>query len=181
MKALIMAGGKGGRLGYVEKPLIIIKNKFLIDLILDEVKKSEVEDFYIAVSPYTPETKRYLEKSYKDKIIETPGNGFIEDINYCFKFFDEPFLVIPSDIYGLTYKIINKIISSFSNEYEALTVLNYNKPIGLNIVSPKDGYQKEKILNIYGDIVNLNTPEDLKKVGGKIWKRCPGEFWREKR
>ncbi|WP_456472033.1 NTP transferase domain-containing protein, partial [Methanocaldococcus sp.] len=46
-----MAGGRGSRLGFIEKPLIKINNKFLIDYIIEEVKKSKIEDFYIATSP----------------------------------------------------------------------------------------------------------------------------------
>ncbi|WP_457611871.1 NTP transferase domain-containing protein [Methanocaldococcus sp.] len=165
MKALIMAGGRGSRLGFIEKPLIKINNKFLIDYIIEEVKKSKIEDFYIATSLYTKKTENYLRAKYKNKLIKTPGKGFIEDINFCFKYFKEPFLVIASDLYGLNYKIIDRVIEEFFKlNVEALTVIKDNKPIGLNILTPKREVQKEKVFIIEDRVININTPEDLKKA-----------------
>ncbi len=171
-----MAGGKGSRLGYIEKPLIKINNYFLIDLVIKSLKNSKyVEDIFIATSKYTEKTKYYIKDNYPFiKIIETPGNGYIEDLNYCFKYFKEPFLVVSSDII-FSSKIIDEIIANFKNsKYEALSVYMpesiyvgstkpYNGlvPAGINIISPKLGYQKEKIFITDELIVNINTKEDL--------------------
>ncbi|WP_456375381.1 adenosylcobinamide-phosphate guanylyltransferase [Methanocaldococcus sp.] len=189
MDALIMAGGRGSRMGYVEKPLIKIKDKPLISYVIQPLLESDkINKIYIATSPNTKNTKKFIISNYKDykniKVIETSGNGYIEDLNECIKYFSKPFLVVSSDLVNLSSKIINSIVDYFYSiksknpEIESLTVMipknKYIKhvnatiefngliPVGINIVSPKSGYQKEEIMVIDELIINVNTPNDLK-------------------
>ncbi|ENN96138.1 hypothetical protein J422_03728 [Methanocaldococcus villosus KIN24-T80] len=185
MDALVMAGGKGKRLGGLEKPLIKINKKHLIDYIISALNESKIKNIYVATSPYTQRTKEYLKKHYKNIfIIETPGNGYIEDLNYCIKYFKEPFLTVCSDIINLNSKLINDIIDYYrKSDVEALNVmipkdiypnphLCYENlvPAGINIVSPKKGYQKEGIYITKKLIFNINTKEDL-LLAKKLFER----------
>ncbi|WP_456416336.1 adenosylcobinamide-phosphate guanylyltransferase [Methanocaldococcus sp.] len=186
MDALIMAGGRGSRMGYVEKPLIKIKDKPLISYVIQPLLESDkINKIYIATSPNTKNTKKFIISNYKDykniKVIETSGRGYIEDLNECIEYFSKPFLVVSSDLINLTSKIINSIVDYFYSvksknpEIEALAVMipkdkyinptidfNGLVPIGINIVSPKSGYQKEEIMIIDELVINVNTPDDLK-------------------
>ncbi|CAB3288734.1 Adenosylcobinamide-phosphate guanylyltransferase [Methanocaldococcus lauensis] len=198
MDALIMAGGKGSRMGYIEKPLIKIKDKPLISYVIQPLLESDkINKIYIATSPNTKTTKKFIISIYKDykniKVIETSGNGYIEDLNECIKYFSKPFLVVSSDLINLTSKIINSIVDYFyyvkskNPEIESLSVMIpkniYSKytnptidfngliPVGINILSPKSGYQKEKIMVIDELIINVNTPEDLKFAENFLKKR----------
>ncbi|CAB3288967.1 Adenosylcobinamide-phosphate guanylyltransferase [Methanocaldococcus lauensis] len=198
MDALIMAGGKGSRMGYIEKPLIKIKDKPLISYVIQPLLESDkINKIYIATSPNTKNTKKFIISNYKDykniKVIETSGNGYIEDLNECIKYFSKPFLVVSSDLINLTSKIINSIVDYFyyvkskNPEIESLSVMIpkniYSKytnptidfngliPVGINILSPKSGYQKEKIMVIDELIINVNTPEDLKFAENFLKKR----------
>lgn len=184
MDALVMAGGKGTRMGCVEKPIIKLNNKCLIDYVLHPLLNSKVNNIFVAVSPNTPKTKDYISKNYVNKnikIIETSGRDYIEDLNECIDYFSEPFLVVSSDLINLTSKIINSIVDYFycikakNPEIEALTVMipkekypnpsiefNGLVPVGINVLSPKHGYQKEEIMIIEELIFNVNTKDDLK-------------------
>lgn len=177
-----MAGGKGSRLGYVEKPLIKIDNKYLIDIVINSLLNSrEIDKIFIATSPYTKNTKKYLLSKYKNYdnifLVDTYGFGFIVDINYCFKYFNNPFLVVSSDII-VDSETINNIISYFKGlNVEALSVyipkdkyVGSTKPYknlvpaGINILSPKCGYQKEEVYILDRLILNINTKYDLDLV-----------------
>jgi len=66
--AVLMAGGKGKRMNTnIEKPLFKFFDKSLIDHVLDNLKESKyVDKIFIALSPHTPETKKYISKKYSN-------------------------------------------------------------------------------------------------------------------
>jgi len=65
MDGLIMAGGKGTRLGLnIEKPLLEIKGKPMIDYVIETLLKSKVGTIYIAVSKNTRKTEHHIREKY---------------------------------------------------------------------------------------------------------------------
>ena len=200
MDALIMAGGKGTRLKIkneheltyknntnknndIEKPLLKINGKPMIDYIVEELLKSDIDKIYIAVSKNTPETELYLTKKYGSYnnifIINTSGTDYIHDLNECIKYFSEPFMVLSCDTPTINSNIINKIINHYQNiskssDVESLCVaidkdkyignptivINNSIPAGINILSPKYGEQKEETYIIDEPLININTLED---------------------
>ncbi|AIJ05576.1 hypothetical protein JH146_0728 [Methanocaldococcus bathoardescens] len=172
-------------MGNVEKPIVKVCDKCIIDYVLSPLLKSKVKNIFVAVSPNTPKTKEYVISTYKSykniSVIDTSGNGYINDLNECIEYFSEPFLVVSSDLINLTSKIINSIvdyyyfIKSKNPDVEALAVMipkekypnpsiefNGLVPVGINVLSPKHGYQKEEIMVIEELIFNVNTKDDLK-------------------
>jgi len=189
MDALLMAGGKGTRLkADVEKPLLPILKKPMIDYVIQSLLNSKIENIYIAVSPNTRKTKKYLFKKYcnkkRIKIIDTPGKGYIHDINYSMRYFSEPFMVICCDIPTITPKVIDEIIDEYytlrsknmnletlcvvveKNKYlssSTIAIDNYI-PIGINILCPVNRGQVEKLYVLKEPVLNVNTLEEKKIV-----------------
>lgn len=146
--AVVMAGGKGERLkANCEKPLFPLKDKFLIDYVLDNLNQSDLLDkIVITTSPNTPKTKNYLIESYnanyldfnnRDEKIEnnskfyyldTPGKGYVEDLSFILDTFnkDSPnhiLLFINSDLPLVNTKIINHVLEVYeSSDKPALSV-----------------------------------------------------------
>ncbi|EHP87409.1 5'-deoxyadenosylcobinamide phosphate nucleotidyltransferase [Methanotorris formicicus Mc-S-70] len=195
-----MAGGKGTRMGYVEKPLVEINGKFMIDYIIETLTQSNIEKIFVAVSKNTPKTEQYLKEKYRDIVlIKTSGNGYVEDLNEAIKYFSSPFLVVSSDIPTIKPKTINNIINYYlnirgiNNKVEALCVMvkkdNYLGnptmeldgyiPAGINIISPKYGEQIEEVMVVDEVLINVNTWEDkilaekLLKQLSKYREICP--------
>jgi adenosylcobinamide-phosphate guanylyltransferase len=200
MDALIMAGGKGTRLkikngheltyknntnknNNIEKPLLKINGISMIDYIIEELLKSDINNIYIAVSKNTPETEKYLTKKYGSYnnifIINTSGVDYIHDLNECIKYFSEPFMVLSCDTPTINSNTINKIMNHYQNiskssDVESLCVaidkdkyignptivINNCIPAGINILSPKYGEQKEETYIIDEPLININTLED---------------------
>jgi adenosylcobinamide-phosphate guanylyltransferase len=116
--ALIMAGGKGERMGLpVEKPLLPFLGKPLIEWVVDAVRSARnVSFFYVATSLNTPETEK---KCLKDglRVLRTDAKGYHNDLKQAIvraKLFC-PILVIPSDIPAITGEVLDRVI----NAYEA--------------------------------------------------------------
>ena len=111
--------GKGTRLKEnVEKPILKILGKPMIDYVIEALLNSDIEKIYIAVSKNTDQTKEYIEKNYifnekyhqKVELIFTSGRDYVHDLNECIKYFQEPFLILASDIPTIKSKTINSII-----------------------------------------------------------------------
>ena len=180
-----MAGGKGTRLkAKVEKPLLPILKKPMIDYVIQSLLNSKIGNIYIAVSKNTKKTKDYLSKKYYNnkriKIIDTPGKGYIHDINYSIRYFSEPFIVVSCDIPTITPKLIDEIIneyhtlrSKYKNLETLCVVVERDKylgsstvvigeyiPIGINILYPVSREQVERLYVLKEPILNVNTLEE---------------------
>jgi adenosylcobinamide-phosphate guanylyltransferase len=140
--ALIMAGGKGKRLGLpIEKPLLMFLGKPLIEWVVEAVKASQsVSDFYIVTSQNTPETENKCRRE-KWRIIRTDGKNYHDDLKQAvldmqLRF---PVLIIPADLPALTGTFLDKTISAFEEQgKDALAVfasIEKHEKLGLSVSS----------------------------------------------
>jgi len=115
MRALIMAGGAGSRLGRGEKPLIPVCDRPMISFITDAFRSAGCEPI-VAVSPKTPMTANWC-RAQGIVIIRTGGNGYIDDMVQAVKDLDEdsPVIISVSDIPCITPGIITTIIRSYTD------------------------------------------------------------------
>ncbi|MBE0517538.1 MAG: NTP transferase domain-containing protein [Methanophagales archaeon] len=120
MIAIILAGGESSRMRGIsaerrEKALITIarrgNQKRLLDLVVESVQDSKVEDFLVAITKNTPKTEEYC-KSVGYKTVETPGKGYHEDLHYLLRSYPE-FVSIACDIPFLRKEHINAIIDAY--------------------------------------------------------------------
>jgi adenosylcobinamide-phosphate guanylyltransferase len=114
--ALIMAGGKGKRIGLaIEKPLLPFLRRPLIEWVVEAVKSAKkVSEFYIITSENAPETEK---KCLKDglKVIRTDGKSYHDDLMQAMLKAQSrcAVLTIPADLPALTGKFLDKVISTF--------------------------------------------------------------------
>lgn len=95
INCVLMCGGKGSRLNTnsiakVEKPLLELKNKSLIEYMIEAIQNSKKNfKMYAAVSKNTVKTKEFLRSRYFNDItlIETTGSGFSNDYLVVLQFF----------------------------------------------------------------------------------------------
>lgn len=188
--ALIMAGGKGKRLGLeVEKPLLSFLDKPLIEWVIHAVESSrQLSQFYVVTSPDTLYTERLCSK--KDlNTIKTDGKGYHHDLKQAIlkgKLY-HPVLTLSSDLPALTGNFLDEIIERYKKSTEpALTILVPPKRFeklglktpsvrkykgdtyvisGINIIDGKRFFEKqpEKVLIWEGieAVLNINTLDDL--------------------
>lgn len=106
--AVVMAGGKGSRLGGVKKQFLKVCGRRLVDISL-EIAKNIGRKVYVCI---TEEDVVLLGKVVEDNVVVVvcPGLGYVEDLNYVFKLVQFPVLVLPADIPFLTLDIVKKFL-----------------------------------------------------------------------
>lgn len=144
---LIMAGGKGKRMGFpVEKPLLPFLGKPLIDWVVDAAASAEkVSEFYVVTSENTPETeKRCRNKGWH--ALRTNAKGYHADLKQAVQEagLADAVLTIPADLPALTGRFLDKVVSAFEvcgKDFLAVFVpIKARESLGLS-VSSTDEYQ----------------------------------------
>ena len=186
--AVIMSGGKGTRLkADVEKPLFKLRGKPLIDYVIKNLSDSKfIDKIFVAVSPNTPVTTKYLSSLDSSfEIIDTPGTDYLNDLSFILDFFekkskDDTLLVINADLPFISSDLIDYVIGHYlSLNVESLSTLvpveifkelnllySYDfdglVPSGLNILKTRNVIQEEEnlILSKVELAININTLQD---------------------
>ena len=98
MRALILAGGAGSRLGPGEKPLTLIAGRPMIAYVVEAFRTAGCEPV-VAVSPRTPMTANWC-RALDVPVCRTGGGGFVEDMVQAVRQLEEsgPVFVSVSDI-----------------------------------------------------------------------------------
>ena len=147
--ALIMAGGKGKRIGLpVEKPLLTFLGKPLVDWVTEAVASAErVSEFFVVTSPNTPETEKHCQ-SMGWKVLRTAAEGYHTDLKQATRQANltGPVLTISADSPAVTGKFLDKIISQFEASgkdfYAVFVPIPAREALGLSVDST-DEYRGE--------------------------------------
>jgi len=166
---VIMAGGRSKRMG-VEKPVIRVGGKPMLLRVHGQAEV--VDDVVVAFSRNTPRTK---ELCLREGIpsVETPGRGYVEDIQWLLREFG-PFISVSADlpfIKASDFQIIEKAFDGRTSLTGVLplekiprdlnpTVYRGYAIVGLNAV----GTEGERFFELSNPLLalNVNTPEELK-------------------
>ena len=168
--ALIMAGGKGSRMGLpTEKPLLPFLGKPLIDWVAEAIMNAEkVTEFYVITSSNTPQTEKHCHaKGWK--ILHTDAGGYHNDLKQAVlkAGLTGPVLTMPSDVPAITGKFLDKVISEFEvcgKDFMAVFVpIKSRQDRGLSI-SSTDEYK-----GVWYAVSGINIIDSAKIQGeGKI-------------
>lgn len=187
MDSLIMAGGKGSRLGGIEKGLIELGGITILERELKALKESDcVSKIYVAVSQNTPKTLHFA-RTKGLEVITTLGRGYVEDSREALgRLSLGVTLVLCSDMPFLTPEIIKRAVSEYyekgkpalslaipkssvprsasihnSNEHSSLQNNSEMLPAGVNIIDGRlvsgDAIIDEAILVVDEPLVLLNV------------------------
>jgi adenosylcobinamide-phosphate guanylyltransferase len=142
MTAAIMCGGKGSRMqGFAntEKPLLKLKGKTMLELVIDTLSQSRnFSRIVAATSSNSPNTKSYLlsNLSLKVDILQTEGIGYSNDISTVLNTLrPDTVFVVTSDLPLLTLKDVNRIVLNWEREHPCTCVMSEKRfvsDIGIN-------------------------------------------------
>ena len=127
MEALVMAGGKGSRMGYcgVEKPMIEVGGVFTVKRVIDALSASKnIDKILVSVSPNTPDTERYV-KELGIETIRTSGEDYVEDLHDSFRILKGKYvLTCPSDMPLMRSYTVDAFVDYFNaNPDDTMTAI----------------------------------------------------------
>ena len=116
MIGLIMAGGMGSRMEFPSPEKLLLEyEKPIIFHVVDSLNGSHCfSKIFVATSPNSPNTKFELEQIGVETL-DTPGNGYANDLNFLLQKMDGFVLVISGDLPLLDEEIIQKLVE-FNSE-----------------------------------------------------------------
>ncbi|CUX76898.1 Predicted adenosylcobinamide-phosphate guanylyltransferase CobY [Thermococcus chitonophagus] len=163
-----MAGGRSSRMGK-EKPVLKVGRVPMVLRVYEEVSK--VDESIVAVSRHTPKTRELCIKE-RIEFIETPGAGYVEDINYLLRELG-PFISVSSDLPFIKASDVYEIKKEFNGRISLTGVLPLSLvPRDLNPVVYRGyaivgvnavGVEGEEFFILHNPLLalNVNTPWDL--------------------
>jgi adenosylcobinamide-phosphate guanylyltransferase len=190
MRALIMAGGGGTRLGMGEKPLVTICGRPMIGYVIEAFEQAGHEVIVVA-SPKTPFTRNWCTANAM-AFFAAGGRGYVEDIVEAVQELGEtgPLFTCVSDLPCLTPEIIVRIGEEYAQsgkdacstwvpqsicrQYNCRT--GYVEtiggvracPAGINILNGERITEEQEELQLIIDdrriAFNVNTREELEAV-----------------
>lgn len=123
MIGIVMAGGKGSRMNLVGEKLLLKYKKPIVLHVVDALVNSKCFSKILAItSSNSPQTKKLLEENNID-LFNTPGNGYVEDLNLVLKSLNDFVLITSADLPFLDGDIIKKIIHQCNLENMWTTIL----------------------------------------------------------
>ncbi len=116
MIGLVMAGGKGIRMNLDNEKLLLKYKKPVILHVIDSLKNSNCFSKIISItSSNSPKTKKLLEENNVETF-DTPGIGYVEDLNLVLKTINDVVLVSSGDLPLLDKEIIQKIVTYYNSQ-----------------------------------------------------------------
>ena len=127
MEALVMAGGKGTRMGFcgVEKPMIEVGGVYTVERVINALKDSKnIDKILVSVSPNTPDTERYVSE-LGIETIRTSGEDYVQDLHDAFRTLKGKYvLTCPSDMPLLRPFTVDAFVDYFTkNPDDSMTAV----------------------------------------------------------
>lgn len=167
--AFVMAGGRGTRMGAVEKPLILICGKPIIERIIEAVNGCDkITDFYVVLTASSQFTSRFARKKGW-KYILTGGRGYLADAWQALEeTSQETGLFVSSDLPFLTSHVLAEFLDRFRAQdakvggVYAILADGLASPAGINILRvPPSPMPEFKYFARDLHLLNMNTPQDV--------------------
>jgi len=127
MIGLVMAGGKGIRMNLDNEKLLLKYKKPVILHVIDSLKNSNCFSKIISItSSNSPKTKKLLQENNVETF-DTPGIGYVEDLNLALKTINDTVLVTSGDLPLLDKEVIQKIVNQYDSQNIWTSILVTNK------------------------------------------------------
>ena len=127
MIGIVMAGGKGSRMSLDGEKLLLKYKKPVILHVVDSLKNSNCfSKIFTITSSNSPKTKKLLQEN-NIEIFDTPGIGYVEDLNLVLQTINDVVLVTSGDLPLLDQQIIQKIVYQYNSQNIWTSILVTNK------------------------------------------------------
>lgn len=129
-----MCGGSGTRLNRGEKPLLSIGGRPMIDRVVAALAPTRLETVYAVVSPNAPETAARIERVHGLSTIQTPGEGYVPDLDRALGHVSLPVLTVAADLPLLDEQTITAVLDRHTTGSLAVCVhVERKRTLGVSV------------------------------------------------
>ena len=124
MIGLVMCGGRGTRMKASKEKLLLKYREPVIQHVVSALQESNCFSKIAAVtSNNAPKTRQFI-SNLGIYTIDTPGDGYVQDLNYVLCKFDEPVFITSGDLPLLDANVIKKIVKlvDVNNRWTAIII-----------------------------------------------------------
>ena len=187
MIGLLMCGGRGTRMKASKEKLLLKYREPVIQHVVSALQESNCFSKIVAATSNNAQKTRQFISNLGIYTIDTPGDGYVQDLNYVLRKFDKPVFVTSGDLPLLDANVIKKIVKlvDTKNKWTAIIiskdflklhhlkaghiVIYENKHYsysGISVVNPTKLYGMKEVDESYLVLddkriaFNINTEED---------------------
>ena len=168
--AAIMAGGEARRMGGALKPLINVCGAPMIQWVINATLKVS-RHVVVVTSPRTTQSiLTHIPALINDPhihVIETSGDGYVNDLRVVASSLRKPLLVLPADVPLITADHLRSFLNAakeFPNADVVTLVVEGIGPIGISLFRSEGGNWASVTVRNDDRLMNVNTWEDLRRA-----------------
>lgn len=168
MDIIIMAGGKGRRLGGINKPFLDICGRKLINVSLSVSTKLMYKGkIYVCLKNNDLKFVKNMNLTKNVVLVKCPGLGYVKDLNYILKIVNFPVLILPADMPFLSKTVVEKFVKKALNSKKDVVTLmvckkDSCKEVGISLFKKAKGSWENIYFNEIPELRDIDTFEDVK-------------------
>ena len=176
MIGLIMAGGKGTRMGEHTEKLALGKRPMITRVINALVDSKLCEKIITVASKNSPLALTIMKKDSRISVLETKGDGYVNDLHYALQKLEGDVIIMPGDLALLDAQILHKVAVMRTNtstwtvimaSVEFIKSLGIIPSFSLEINKQECAYTGVSIVDATLAHTRKNIPESYKIINDK--------------
>lgn len=161
---VVMAGGRGSRLGGVEKPLIKVCGRPMILGVLEAASKV-CRRLVLVYSSHTESLAALCRRAglrLKIECLKGSGESYVEDLALAMGALEPPVLVLPADMPLLTWEYLDDFLSkALPAPAPVVNLVTKRGPTGISLFKKPGGSWWDLEYPVAPALLDVDTPEDL--------------------
>jgi len=162
---IVMAGGRGSRLGLHEKGVAQVCGVPLLARVVSALRRSRsCSRIVVATTPRHGRTVR-LAQALGVEVLLLPGDSYVEDLRTALEAVGTPALVVPVDIVGLTPGLVDWFTrQALGSGASVVTLEGPDGPVGVGLHRDPEGGDWTVIRVEDPYIFDVDTGDDLARA-----------------
>lgn len=162
---VIMAGGRGSRLGGVEKPLVKVCGEPML-LRLLRAARPVCKRILLVYSNKTPVLAALCGSGALEGVECIEGEGeYVRDLNLALDFSSPPTLVLPADMPHLSHEILEDFLAkAIASPGVVVNMVTSRGPTGVSLFKARGGVWQDIEYFYHDALIDVDTPEDFSEA-----------------
>lgn len=162
---VIMAGGRGSRLGGVKKQFMRVCGRKLVEVALEAARTIGGRKIYLCVTEEDLALLRDV-AGPPIEVVACPGAGYVEDLNCALSHAEYPVLVLPADIPFLTAEAVGAFLEAAQRiPADVVTLMVCREgscsETGISFFRSRSGRWANVYFEDSVELRDIDTPDDL--------------------